>query len=276
MIDKAIIPAAGLGTRMLPITKSIPKEMLPLGRKPAIQCVVEEAVASGIKQIYIVIREAKRIIKDYFSTGYDLRRGGDAYGIEELEKLMAACELSFVEQREARGLGDAILQTRDFIGHSSFVMMIPDQILLAEVPATRQLVEGCGLESGICSSLVRLPKTELPFFTGARGFELEGDSYSAPLRLGRIQTEDETRAAYSSFDYEIRGFGRAIYPPEIFDYLGDEFTNPLSGEVDLLKTFEKCTECLEHRGLLLKGEACDFGTFEGYYRYLPRLMERMA
>jgi UTP--glucose-1-phosphate uridylyltransferase len=275
VIDKAVIPAAGLGTRMLPITKSIPKEMLPAGRKPLLQLVVEEAVSSGLSRICVVVRRGKEVIRDYFSAGPRRAENWDAH-LEELEQLLARCELTFVEQRSPRGLGDALLEARDFVGADSFVMMIPDQLMLSGVPATRQLLERCDEEAGIWTSLVKLPVRERRFFAGARGFEFERAPGADTFLMGRIQTEDETRAAYRAFDYELRGFGRTVYPPEIFDYLGAEFINPASGEVDLLKTFEKCAERVRHRGALLDGEACDLGTFEGYYHYLPRILERQA
>jgi UTP--glucose-1-phosphate uridylyltransferase len=266
-IVKAVIPAAGYGTRMLPVTKSVPKEMLTVGRKPMIQHAVEEAAASGLTEVAVVIREGKEIIRDYFIKPYTHKR--DEH-VEELERLQESCSLTFIYQQKPLGLGDALLQARDFVGSDYFVMLIPDQLMLAKVPAALQLINACEGAKGIGTSLVKLPKAETTFFAGARGFEFEQDESSGALTLGRIQTEDETRAAFSHLDYEIRGFGRTVYPPEIFDYLGTEFTNPRTGEVDLLKTFESCAQELGNRGVLLEGEACDLGTFEGYYRYVAR------
>jgi UTP--glucose-1-phosphate uridylyltransferase len=267
---RAVIPAAGLGSRMLPVTKGVPKEMLPAGRKPLIQHVVEEAVASGIREICVVIRAGKEVIRDYFLLRQPeaRKRGRD---IEELEALVARCELTFVYQQETRGLGDALLQAKDFVGRDSFVMMIPDQLARATTPATLQLLRSRTSSAAVCSSLVRLPKEEARFFPGARGFEFERVGASEPLRMGRLLSEEEMREAYREVDYEIRGFGRTLYPPEIFDYLGRDFTNPETGEVDLSRTFETLTERLAHRGVLLAGEFFDVGTFEGYYRSLPRM-----
>src|SRR2546423_1527767 len=104
LVEKAVIPAAGLGSRMLPITKSIPKEMLLVGRKPMIQHVVEEAAASGLKQICIVIRKGKEAIRDYFCLKYAHKQDRS---IEELERLLAVCEITFAYQEQPLGLGDA-------------------------------------------------------------------------------------------------------------------------------------------------------------------------
>src|SRR5215210_5338391 len=102
LIDKAVIPAAGLGSRMLPLTKGIPKEMLPVGRKPMIQHVVEEALASGLRQICIVIREGKEIIRDYFNLKYPFPDKRDE-SIDELETLLSRCELTFIYQPQLLG-----------------------------------------------------------------------------------------------------------------------------------------------------------------------------
>lgn len=256
---------------MLPITRSIPKEMLPVGRKPMIQHVVEEVASSGVTQICIVIREGKEIIKDYFNLKFPAGHKSDER-VAELESLVAGCELTFVYQQQPRGLGDALLQAKDFVGSDSFVMTIPDQQLRSPVPATAQLLRDWRPGPIIWSSLLRIPKEELPFFIGARGVEYE-ELNAHEVSISRLRTEEETRRAHAGLSYEVRGFGRTIYPPEIFDYLGPEFTNPQTGEVDLLKTFEKCTGELKIHGTWLTGEAFDLGTFQSYYRYVPKLWE---
>lgn len=268
---KAVIPAAGLGSRMLPVTKGVPKELLPAGGKPAIQHVVEEAVASGIRQICVVLREGKEGVRDYFVRPQpaEHKRGP---AVEELEALVARCELTFVRQGEPRGLGDALLQAREFVGRDSFVMMIPDQLARATPPATRQLARHRRPgDPAVWSSLVRLPQAERDFFPGARGFETGPAGAGGVLELGRLLGEEETRAAYAGADHELRGFGRTIYPPEVFDHLGRDYENPETGEVDLARTFEALTGRVAHRGVVLDGEFFDLGTFAGYYRYAPLL-----
>lgn len=268
-VRKAIIPAAGLGSRMLPITKSVPKEMLPVGRKPMIQHVVEEARASGLKKICIVIREGKEIIRDYFCPAhtrvYKLNES-----VYELEKLVADCEVTFVYQKRPLGLGDALLQAREFVGDEAFVMMVPDQLMLSEVPASLQLIRRWQPGAHILSSLLRLPKPDVPFFAGARGVVVERENEATELTISGLQSEAETKVAYRHSTHELRGFGRTVYPPEIFDYLGTDFINPRTGEVDLWKTFQACAGRIAHRAIVLEGEPVDLGTFEGYYHYLPR------
>jgi UTP-glucose-1-phosphate uridylyltransferase len=148
-------------------------------------------------------------------------------------------------------------------------MMIPDQLLRSKIPATLQVLKRWRPGPFIWSSLLRLPKDEVPFFVGARGVEYQ-ETATGEVEISRLRTEEETRRAHAGLDYEARGFGRTIYPPEIFDYLGPEFVNPATGEVDLLRTFERCTERLRVFGVWLAGEPFDFGTVPGYRRYLPR------
>lgn len=270
-VVKAVIPAAGLGTRMLPITRIIPKEMLPVGSKPMLHHVMDEAIASGLSQICVVIRQGKEVIEDYFSPQAAAARGDDK-SVAELEALLAKCELNFVFQRPLRGLGDALLQARRFVGTDSFVMMIPDQLMIGPTPAASQLLRRWRPGPAIWSSLLRLPKEERPYFVGARGVEYQNTN-SGEVKINRLLTEEEICRAHEGLDYEVRGFGRTIFPPEIFDYLGPEFANPRTGEVDLLRTLETCMKDLEVFGIWLEGEPVDLGTFQSYYRYLPKLWE---
>lgn len=265
-VRKAVIPAAGLGSRMLTLTQSVLKEMLPVGRKPMIQHAVEEVVASGIGEVCIVIRRGKELIRDFF-------RKAQARTQRDSAELIGSCELTFVYQTEALGLGDALLQSRAFVGDDSFVMVIPDQLMRGDSPATTQLIKEGVLPGTIRSSLARIPKHDVAFFPGARGFDFDQKTGSKSFNIGKLQTEEETHARFKHVDYEIRGFGRTIFPAEVFDYFGKEFANPLTGEVDLAKTFAEVALSLRHEGVLLDGEVFDLGTFESYYHYLPRFSE---
>ena len=264
-LRKAVIPAAGFGTRMRSASTSMPKEMLPVGGKPMIQHAVEEVVASGLDEVCIVIRRGKEIIRDYF-------RKAQASAHTDSEKLIG-CEFTFLYQPEPLGLGDALLQSRPFVGNDSFVMVIPDQLMRGDSPATSQLISEELSPATFRSSLARIPKHDVGFFPGARGFDFNQQMGSKLLTMGKLQTEEETHARFNHLDYEIRGFGRTIFPAEVFEYLGEEFANPLTGEVDLAKTFAEGTLSLRHEGVLLDGEVFDLGTFESYYHYLPRFSE---
>jgi UTP--glucose-1-phosphate uridylyltransferase len=271
-VTKAVVPAAGLGSRMLPMTKSVPKEMFPAGTKPMIHLVVEEAQASGIFQICIVLRPGKEIIKDYFSLRHPGEGEGNE-GAEAIEELVKACEIRYVYQPEPRGLGDALLQCRDFVGSDAFVMMIPDQLIISREPATKQILEHWYPGIAIWSALINLPSEEARYFPGARGYALGEEISPAVHRVEALISADEMDTRLNDVKHQIRGIGRTVYPPQIFDYLGPDHVNPRTGQVDLLKTFEVCSRSIDHYAVFLNGDFFDLGTFEGYYRYAPRIWE---
>src|SRR5438876_4485733 len=144
-VRKAVFPAAGLGTRFLPATKASPKEMLPLVDKPLIQYAVEEAVASGIQSIIIVTGRGKTAIEDHFDVSFELEKILEERGKKgELEAVRAISEMarvSYVRQREALGLGHAVLQARDLVGDEPFAVMLSDDIVDSESPALQQLLD---------------------------------------------------------------------------------------------------------------------------------------
>lgn len=142
---KAVIPAAGLGTRFLPATKNSPKEMLPLVDRPAIQYVVEEAVASGITDILIVTGRSKRSIEDHFDRNFELERlleaKGDKKQLSEMQRIAEMADIHYVRQKETLGLGHAILCAKKHIGPEPFVVLLGDDVVFSDVPCTKQLLD---------------------------------------------------------------------------------------------------------------------------------------
>lgn len=144
-IKKAIIPAAGLGTRVLPASKAMPKEMLPIVDKPAIQYIVEEAVKAGITDILIITNRGKGVIEDHFDHSIELenmlRQRGNTEMLEKLEKVANLANIYFVRQRVTRGLGDAVLRAREFVGDEPFAVLYGDDVIIGEVPAIGELCD---------------------------------------------------------------------------------------------------------------------------------------
>jgi UTP--glucose-1-phosphate uridylyltransferase len=144
-VHKAVFPAAGLGTRFLPVTKASPKEMLPLVDKPLIQYVVEEAVASGIDSVIIVTGRGKSAIEDHFDVSFELeallRERGKEDDLRLVREITDMVRVSYVRQREALGLGHAILQARDLVGDEPFAVMLSDDIIDSKTPALKQLLD---------------------------------------------------------------------------------------------------------------------------------------
>ena len=141
-VKKAIIPAAGMGTRFLPATKAMPKEMLPIVDKPTIQYIVEEAIESGIEDIIIVTSHTKRAIEDHFDTNFELeeslKRSGKFALLEKVKE--AEIDIHYIRQKEAKGLGHAVWCARKFIGNEPFAVLLGDDIVQAETPGLRQLI----------------------------------------------------------------------------------------------------------------------------------------
>ena len=144
-IKKAIIPAAGLGTRVLPASKALPKEMLPIVDKPAIQYIVEEAVQAGITDILIITNRGKGIIEDHFDHSIELeaqlKNRGNTEMLETLNKVANLANIYFIRQKETKGLGDAVLRAKEFVGDEPFAVLYGDDVIVGEIPAIGELCE---------------------------------------------------------------------------------------------------------------------------------------
>src|SRR5690606_38849411 len=164
-IRKAIIPAAGLGTRFLPATKAQPKEMLPIVDKPAIQFIIEEAVASGIEDILIITGRNKRAIEDHFDYSVELEtileQKGDSKHLEEIRKISELADIHYVRQKEARGLGHAIYCGRKFIGHEPFAVLLGDDIVIHPEPCLKQLIDVYRLRGGNVIGIRPVPREQV-------------------------------------------------------------------------------------------------------------------
>jgi UTP--glucose-1-phosphate uridylyltransferase len=195
--------------------------------------------------------ERKKVIEEYFDGRKPLYKKVDFH---------------FAYQKEPHGLGDAMRRAKEFIGGNPFIMAIPDQLLLSETLATRQLLDSYKRGDGIWNSMVRIPKEEIRFFKGARPFEY--------MKIGRnfysIQNISDDDSA------SIRGFGRTIYIPEALEYMTEAYRNPGTGEVDLLRSFQTMKNRFPLYGIVLKGKPCDVGTWEGYYYYQRLILKHLS
>ncbi|WP_294740276.1 UTP--glucose-1-phosphate uridylyltransferase GalU [uncultured Exiguobacterium sp.] len=233
-IKKAIIPAAGLGTRFLPATKAMPKEMLPILDKPTIQYIVEEAAAAGIEDIIIVTGKHKRAIEDHFDHQYELEAALQASGKTELlEKVCASTNLAnifYVRQKEQKGLGHAIWTARQFIGDEPFAVLLGDDIVESETPAIRQLMDAYE-ETG--QSVIGVQEVE-PKETHRYGIidplDKEGRLY--PVR--RFVEKPEPGTAPSN----LAIMGRYVLTADIFDYLENQ-SEGAGGEIQLTDAIER-------------------------------------
>jgi UTP--glucose-1-phosphate uridylyltransferase len=228
-IRKAVIPAAGLGTRVLPATKAIPKEMLPLADKPTIQYVVEEAVASGIEHIIIVTSRTKRAIEDHFDHSPELeatlREKGDSKKLEMLHHIEDMAQLSFTRQSSPKGLGHAILMARDLVGDEPFGVLLGDDIVdNPERPCLRQLMDVYDRHGGSVLAVQRVPREQISRY-GVVALEPNQKQQYGP-RTHRVRDLVEKPAADKA-PSDLAIIGRYVLAPGIFSML--ERTQPGSG-----------------------------------------------
>jgi UTP--glucose-1-phosphate uridylyltransferase len=224
-IRKAVIPAAGLGTRLLPATKATPKEMLPLADKPSIQYIVEEAVASGIEHVIVITSRTKRIIEDHFDSSPELERmleqKGDYKTLEMLKQIEDMAQVTFTRQPSPRGLGHAILQAKDLVGDEPFGVMLPDDLIdtNGDTPCLRQLMDVYEQHEGSVLAVMHVPRDQV-----SRYGIIAGES-TAPRTWRVSETVEKPPMERAPSDLAI--VGRYVLTPEIFELL--ERTQPGSG-----------------------------------------------
>ena len=259
-VRKAIIPAAGLGTRLLPNTKSIPKEMLPLVDKPVIQYIVEEAVAAGIEKILIVTNRGKTPIEDYFDYAPDLEERLIADGKERdariVREVADMADVYFVRQKETKGLGHAIWRARSFVNDEPFAVLLGDDIMLSETPVLRQLVTAA--EQNECSAVaVRQVPDEL--ITKYSSVKLEEKLSERVYRISDMNEKPTLEEKLS--DYAI--LGRYVLTPAIFDIL--EHTAPgRNNEIQLTDGMRTLCHREKMCAVDFEGRRYDTGNLKGY------------
>ena len=228
-VTKAVIPAAGYGTRMLPLTKALPKEMVPIVDKPSIQYIAEEAVASGITDILIILSRGKDLIENHFDRLPELENNLASKGknkeLEELLGISGMANFYFIRQKEMRGLGHAVSCARAFTGDEPFAVLYGDDVIIGEPPATKQLIdayEARGL--GVCG-INAVPTEMLSRYCSLKVDALEQD------RWFHVTDMIEKPAAGQEFsNYSI--LGRVVLPPSIYEIL-DNTAPGAGGEIQL-------------------------------------------
>ncbi|EJW18358.1 UTP--glucose-1-phosphate uridylyltransferase GalU [Paenibacillus alvei] len=233
-IRKAIIPAAGLGTRFIPATKAMPKEMLPIVDKPTIQYIVEEAVDSGIEDIIIVTGKGKRAIEDHFDNYFELEHNlleKDKLALlEEVRKSSEMANIHYIRQREPRGLGHAIWCARKFVGNEPFAVLLGDDIVQAEKPCLKQMLE---VYEQYESSVVGVQP--VPWEEVSRYGVIAGNKISERImKAERLVEKPDKKVAPSNWAI----MGRYILTPRIFDLLEQQEIG-VNGEIQLTDAIAK-------------------------------------
>lgn len=233
-VKKAVIPAAGLGTRFLPATKAQPKEMLPIVDKPTIQYIIEEAVASGIEEILIITGRNKRAIEDHFDKSVELENELESHGKEEMldmvKKISNMAEIYYIRQKEPKGLGHAISCARTFVGNEPFAVMLGDDVVDSKVPCLKQLIDCYNEYKTSIIGVQEVPHEEVYKYGIVKGMNIEDRVYKVKDLVEKPKPEEAPS--------DVAILGRYIITPQIFDILSNT-TPGKGGEIqltDALKT----------------------------------------
>ena len=228
-IRKAVIPAAGFGTRVLPATKNIPKEMFPIVDKPTIQYIVEEAVNAGITDILIITNRGKGLMEDHFDRSPELEhileKSGKTDFLEVVKGISELANISFIRQKEMKGLGHAVLKAKSFVGNEPFAVLFGDGVIISKKPAIRQLIDCYGEYGEGVVGVKKVPAEDIHKYGSLKVENLHDNVFKCTDMKEKPKTLEEAFSLYSILD-------RCVLPPEIFEIL--ENTKPgFGGEIQL-------------------------------------------
>ncbi len=258
-IKKAVIPAAGLGTRMLPATKTIPKEMLPVVDKPSIQYIIEEAVASGIEDILVVTNRAKSAMDDYFDYHPELeeslKRAGKYDEVDTVRRTADLANIFYVRQKETKGLGHAIWRAKHFVGNEPFAVLLGDDIMVSETPVIQQLIKLA--EEYNCSVVgaQRVPREVIGNYCTLGMVPVKEGCYDVNKLIEKPLPEQVIS------DFAI--LGRYVLTPTIFDVL-EKLPPGYGGEVQLTDGLNVLCGIERLLACDFEGKRYDTGNLKGY------------
>ncbi len=260
-INKAVLPAAGLGTRFLPATKAQPKEMLPLVDKPLIQYVVEESVGAGITNVIIVTGRGKTAIEDHFDVSFELERFLEDKGkVKELEIIKAISDLvnvSYVRQKEALGLGHAVAVAEPLVGDEAFAVLLGDDLVASDVPCIQQMIEVYEQVKAPVLAVMRVPGDEISSY-GVIAATSEGERLHRVSRLVEKPPADEAPS-------DLAIIGRYILTPAIFEHVQKTGTDA-GGEIQLTNALESLLSETPIYGFEFEGVRHDCGNKLGFLK----------
>ena len=260
-VRKAIIPAAGLGTRFLPATKSVPKEMLPIIDKPTIQYIIEEAVAAGIEDIIIITGKGKRAIEDHFDRALELEQNLLEKGkLDILEKVQYSSDLAnihYVRQKEARGLGHAVWCARNFIGDEPFAVLLGDDIVQSDTPCIKQLIDQYEATGSSVIGVQQVPDAETHRYGIIDPSAQEGRRYQVANFV--------EKPAQGTAPSNLAIMGRYLLTPEIFEILENQETGA-GGEIQLTDAIQTLNQSQEVYAYDFEGKRHDVGEKIGFVK----------
>ena len=258
-VRKAIIPAAGLGTRFLPATKAQPKEMLPIVDKPTIQYIIEEAVASGIEEILIITGRNKKCIEDHFDKSIELEMELEKAHKDDLLEMVRSIsdmvDIHYIRQKEPRGLGHAILCARAFVGNEPFAVLLGDDVVDSEVPCLKQLMDCYKEYKTSILGVQKVDRNQVDKYGIVDGIHIEDRVYKVKTLVEKPSIEESPS--------DIAILGRYIITPQIFDILQD--TKPgKGGEIQLTDALQSLIENEAMYAYNFEGKRYDVGDKLGF------------
>lgn len=259
MIRKAVIPAAGLGTRLLPATKSVPKEMMPIVDRPAIQLIIEECVASGIEMVVLVTGRYKGALEDHFDVSYEvedtLRLHSKTDLLDRIAPLSSMIDIVSVRQNRPLGLGHAVLCARHVVGDDEpFAVLLPDDIMDCQVPATKQLIDVHNETGTGVFALVEVPPGDERMYGIVQGEKVAENRYSCTWMVEKPDPEDAPS--------NLGIVGRYVLPGAVFEHLAST-PKGRGGEIQLTDGLLRLMEQDGFHGQLLEGTRYDTGDVGG-------------
>ncbi len=273
-VTQAVIPAAGMGTRFLPLTKSVPKEMLPIVDTPVIQFVIAEALASGITEIHIITSESKRVLKDHFDPDPQLesflRDAGKDAMIDQLHAISGDATINYIYQKQQRGLGDAVRCARSAVGDEPFAVLLGDTIIdpLPGVPAgLKQLIDVYEQKQGSVVSARCIPREWVSRYGILDGQPI--DDRDDLLRLARLVEKPRMKDAPTNLAIA----GRYVFSPRIFEFLEDAQAG-VGGEIQLTDAMNALAQVEPFFALAWQATRFDIGNRTDYVRCFVELALR--
>ena len=258
-IKKAIIPAAGLGTRFLPATKAQPKEMLPIVDKPTIQYIVEEAVASGIEDIVIVTGRTKKSIEDHFDKSVELEMELEKHGKDELLEIAKSvseiANLYYIRQKEPKGLGHAVLTAKNFIGDEPFAVLLGDDVITSEVPCLKQMMDQYEKYGASILGVQTVTQDQVDKYGIIQGVQMEDRLYTVENMVEKPSIEEAPS--------NVAVLGRYIITPAIFPLLEKQEAGA-GGEIQLTDALCKLAKQEKMYAYDFKGRRYDVGSKIGF------------
>lgn len=254
-ITKAVIPAAGLGTRVLPATKNMPKEMYPIVDKPTIQFIVEEAVAAGITDILIITNRGKGLMEDHFDASPELEslleKSGKTEFLETVRNISNLANISFIRQKEMKGLGHAVLKAKSFVGNEPFAVMYGDGVITGKVPAIKQLIDHYGEYGEGVVGVKKVDAKDIHKYGSLKVEHMHDNIFACTDMKEKPQTPEEVLSLYSILD-------RCVLPAEIFEIL--ENTKPgIGGEIQLTDAMREIAITKGMTAVEFEGKRYDMG-----------------